>query len=493
VEARVLGVQDREYFQKLRTGTEPDYLPEHIELVLAFNDDDSVHPKAVKISDALAAGAKLAQGRSIEQYLHAIDPKAPAFLIYTSGTTGNPKGAILSQDNLAFTSDAISKLWDLKYADGSLFSFLPLCHIAEKLQCIGVGISNRYLVSFCTKFDNVATELTEVEPTLLLCVPRLWEKMMEGVMAKVEKGTGLKKILAAQSLALGARMGEARMGARSANPVDSLLLPIAERLVLSKVKQALGLRRAAKLASGAAPLPAQVSRWFRSLGLEILECYGLTESTGVISVTIPGKDCAGTVGLPVPEFEFQIAEDGEILSKGRNIFLGYFKDDAATAQTLENGWLRTGDLAERTQTGYVRIRGRKKEIMKTSGGKMVAPVPIEERIKTHSMISQVCMVGDNRKFFSALMTLSESTLADLKARGAIPSANGQVSDSAVMKAVKQHLDEVNKTLAQYEQIKRFAILDREFSIEEGEMTPTLKMKRSVIESRFKALIDAFYQ
>ncbi len=488
--AVVLAVQNQDYFKKITA--DGNTVPAAIRLILVFDGDTSFSPIAVSYAQAIEEGKKLAAGRAVEEFLAKIDPFAPAFMIYTSGTTGNPKGAVLSHDNLTFTVDQISKRWKLPFAgDGSLFSFLPLCHIAEKLHSIGVGISQRYVVSYCTKFENVMTELGEVEPQLLLCVPRVWEKMMEGVVAKVEKGTGMKKRLALWGLGVGKRVQDARIHRRAPSPVDALAHPVADRLVLSKIRKALGLSRASLLASGAAPLPAHVSKWFRGLGLEILECYGLTESTGMVSITLRGIDCTGTVGKPLEGCEFKLGSDGEILSKGRQIFLGYLNDEVNTKATLEDGWLHTGDLGEWTSAGLLRIVGRKKEIMKTSGGKMIAPVPIEERLKEAGFISQVCLVGDNRKYLSALITLSDSALSDLKTKsGSVK--NGVVVDGDMLKQVQGQFDRVNKALASFEQVKKFTVIDREFSINDGEMTPTMKMKRNVIEARFRPLIDQMY-
>ncbi len=498
-EARVLSVQSKEYFHKLLGagkgpgGANEIEIPSRVELIIVFDGDTSISPKAVAYETAVSEGRKIAatkKGPTMDQFLKKIDPKAGAFLIYTSGTTGSPKGALLSHDNLAYTADRIREYWQLP-PTGSLFSFLPLCHIAEKLQNIGAGITMRYNVSFATKFENVVTELPEVEPTLLLSVPRLWEKMVEGVQTKVAKGKGLKKHLATWALATGARVAQSQSNKKVVKATDLVQLRLGDKLVLSKVRKALGLGKALTLASGAAALPAHVSRWFRSIGLEILEDFGQTESTGVICMTEPGVDSAGTVGKPVPGMEFKIAEDGEILTRGRHVFVGYYKDDAATAATLEGGWLHTGDLAEITEKGLVRIRGRKKEIMKTSGGKMIAPVPIEEKIKVASVVGQVCLVGDNRKFISALITLSEGALADLKQKGS--GIDGDVvKDTEVLAAVRDSVESVNSSLANYEQVKKFTVLSREFSIEAGEMTPTLKMKRNVIEQRFSGLIDQMY-
>ena len=489
-EASVLGVQNKAYFEKITV--EGNSLPDSIRLIIVFDVDTSFHSKAVGYAAAIEEGKKLATGKSAEEYLAKLDPFTLSFIIYTSGTTGNPKGAMLSHDNFAFTADQIAKRWKLPFGgESSLFSFLPLCHVAEQLHSVAVGISQRYLVTYCTKIENVLTELNAVEPELLLCVPRFWEKMMEGVVSKIERGKGPKKVLAIWALGVGKRVQDARIHRRTPSPVDVLAHPLADKLVLSKIRKALGLRHANLLASGASPLPAHVSKWFRGLGLEILECYGLTESTGMVSITLPGIDCSGTVGKPMEGCEFKLGEDGEILSKGRNIFLGYLKDEANTKIAIEDGWLHTGDLGEWNSAGLLRIVGRKKEIMKTSGGKMIAPVPIEEKLKEATFISQACLVGDNRKYLSALITLSESALHDLMAKPG-GTKDGVVTEVEILAQVQGQFDRVNKSLASFEQIKKFTVLDREFSVDGGEMTPTMKMKRNVIEQRYRPLIDQMY-
>ena len=493
-DAAFLAVQNREYFQKMLSGSSDDSILSKVKMILVFDGDTSVHPKAVSYEAALAEGKKLAQSQrdteKLSDLLRLLDPRAGAFLIYTSGTTGNPKGAILSHDNLTYTSDCVSKFWDLPYGEGSLFSFLPLCHIAEKLQCMGVGISQRYCVSFCTKFENLMVEIVEVQPTLLLCVPRLWEKMMEGVLGKVKRSAGLKQKLAIWALGVGERCSAAKYSGKMASPFDLLALPAADKLVLSKIRQGLGLFNAKKLASGAAALPPHVSRWFRTLQLEILEDFGQTESTGVICMTEPGVESAGTVGRPVTGMDFKLGDDEEILTRGRHVFLGYHKDAASTESTLEGGWLHTGDLGIVNDRGLVEIRGRKKDILKTSGGKMVAPSPIEEKLKASDLISQVCIVGDGRKYLSALVTLGETVIAEVKSRGGI--IGKIVNDPEVVSQVKAAIDRLNQGLAQYEQIKKFAVIANEFSIADGEMTPTMKMKRNVVEAHFKDVIDSLY-
>ncbi len=494
-EARVLAVQNRDYFQRItgKDGSLP--LPDRIQRVIVFDGDTSIHPRAIAYEAALAEGRRLASERrdstEMARLLGRIDARSGAILIYTSGTTGNPKGALLSHDNLIYTSDIVARYWKLPMGRGTLFSFLPLCHIAEKLQSIGVGISQRYTVSYCTRFENVSSELAEVQPTLLLCVPRLWEKMMEGVLYKVRSGRGAKKKLAEWALEVGERVAHARYSGGRASLPDLVQLRLADKLVLSKIRQALGLGQAELLASGAAALNPGVARWFRSLGLEILEDYGQTETTGVVCMTEPGVESAGTVGRPLPGTDFKLAEDGEILTRGRHVFVGYSKDEAATAATLVDGWCHTGDLGVVNERGLVEIRGRKKEVLKTSGGKMVAPLPIEERIKESGRVGQVCIVGDGRKYLGALVTLSEEKLADFSHRAG--SKLGEtITDAGILEDIRSVIDSVNRGLAGFEQIKRFAVLGRDFSIEAGEMTPTLKMKRAVIERNFKSLIDSLY-
>ena len=492
-ESKVFSVRGKQSFKKI-TGDDGKFnFPERISLIVVFDGDTSLSTNAVSYEAAVAEGKKLASVKSskkMKDYLSKIDPKAPSIMIYTSGTTGNPKGALLSHDNLVFTSDLAIDYWKITGKGGEMFSFLPLCHVAEKLQTVGVGISGHFTVSYATSFENVSKELPEVQPNVLLCVPRLWEKMMEGVQNKLSRATGAKKVMADWALAVGARVAAAKYAGKTPNPLDVAQLVVANKLVIGKIRHALGLARATTVASGAAPLPAVVSRWFRSIGIEILEDFGQTESTGVICMTEPGVESAGTVGKPLPGTEFRLAEDGEILTKGRHVFVGYFKDKESTDKCLVGGWLATGDLAEVTPAGLIRIKGRKKEILKTSGGKMIAPAPIEELLKTGPMISQAVLVGDNRKYLSALFTLSEATLEDYKKR---VGANGRiVTDESIVSAIGKHVEQVNRDLASYEQVKKFTVLANEFSIAEGEMTPTLKMKRNIIETHYRDVIDSMY-
>lgn len=497
-QTRLLSVQNKEYFSKIVDESGKLALPSSVELVIVFDGDTSVSPKAISYQTALAQGKNLASkkgAKKLKTFLSELDPQSGAFIIYTSGTTGKPKGAVLSHDNLAFTIDRVAEHWKLPKGNGSLFSFLPLCHIAEKLQNVGAGISQRYTVHYCSKFENVSKELPEVQPTLLLCVPRLWEKMMEGVEKKLGEAQGTKKALAHWALQCGEKASAARYSGKPLPILTWFQWKLADQLVLSKIRKAAGLGRVEAAASGAAALSARVSRWFNAIGVEILEDFGQTETSGMICMTERGVDSAGTVGRPVDGIDFKLASDGEILTRGRHVFIGYYGDEKSTADAFTadgEGWLHTGDLGELDSRGLLKIRGRKKEILKTSGGKMIAPLPIEEALKASPMISQVCMVGDGKKYLSALITLSESKLQQLKDQnGALKGV--LVNSAAVMDEVKICIDQLNLSLASFEQIKRFAILSKEFSIDAGEMTPTLKMKRNVIEDRYKDVISSLYE
>lgn len=485
---KVVAIQDKKYFAKMGA----ENIPNSVQTIIVFDGDTSFHPKAISFEKALELGRKNLGSNTYEKYLNKINEKDGAYLIFTSGTTGEPKGAILSHDNLAFTSDMTIKHWDLELGKGNLFSFLPLCHIAEKLQNLGVGVTGRFPVTFSSRMEYLMQELPDVAPTLLLCVPRVWEKIMDGVQLKIEKMTGVQKILVNWALVVGEKYAQKKYAKQMISPWTTFTRMLAEKLVLHKIKATIGIQNVTKGASGSAALPAFVSKWYQSLGIEILEDYGQTESTGVACMTQPGVESSGTVGIAVTGTELKIVEDGEIWTRGRHIFIGYLKNDQATKDVMtEDGWLKTGDLGEVTPKGLIRIKGRKKEIMKTSGGKMIAPVPIESQIRQSPLISQACMVGDGRKYFSALITLSENVLNELKTKGLI-NGKAYITEADINAKIKKHLDSVNKNLASYEKIKYFKILTKDFTVDAGEMTPTLKMKRAVIENNYKDVVDEMY-
>ncbi len=492
-QAKVLAVQNRDYYLKITGPNEENPLPNHIEKVIVFDGDTSMSSKAVAYEEAIALGKKSAADKNPKRFLDRLDKDAGSFLVYTSGTTGSPKGVMVSLDNLGFVSQGAINVWDLPVGEGDLFSFLPLCHVAEKEHGIGVGILGHFCVSFCSTFENLATEIVEIQPKLLLSVPRLWEKMMEGVKKKLDQAPATKKKLAHWAMGVARHyMNEKIKSGGSVGLSDVIQYRLADRLVLRKVRHALGLAKAELTASGAAALSPHVVEWFRGLGLRILNTMGQSECAGAYTYEDLKNEGIGTCGVPLPGAEIKIAQDGEILTRGRHVFKGYYKNEEATNEVLREGWLHTGDLGEFNEKGHLVIRGRKKEVMKTSGGKLVAPLPIEEKIKQCDFISQVCMVGDGKKYFSALITLTEETIEQLKDRPEAVENDLVVVDSKIIEPIQRQIEKVNAQLANYEKVKNFTVLAKEFSIDAGEMTPTMKMKRNVVEEHYSEIIDKMY-
>jgi len=434
------------------------------------------------------------QGVSDEEFfarLHALEPDALATLIYTSGTTGPPKGVMLTHDNLAWTAQTLNSLIH-NGEDDCVLSYLPLSHIAEQMLTIHGPIVAGSSVYFAESLDKVAENLKEVQPTLVFGVPRIWEKFHAGVSEKLAAATGLKKSLVEWVRRVASRKLEIENRGGKMGPLLALQYKFASKLVLSKLKPALGLGRARFCVSGAAPISKEVLEFFASLDILICEVYGQSEDTGPTTINLPGKTRLGTVGGLIPGIEVKIADDGEILVRGRNVFKGYFKDPESTRETLVDGWLCSGDLGE-LKDGFLSITGRKKEIIITAGGKNIAPKNIEAALKSSRLVAEAVVIGDRRKYLTALIALDEEATRNyLAERGEVDGVPYHQNDM-VRAAVQAAVDEVNKELAQVEQVKKFTILSRNLTIEHGELTPTLKIKRKVVNSNFAEQIESMYE
>jgi long-chain acyl-CoA synthetase len=407
-----------------------------------------------------------------EALLKLVDASATQILIYTSGTMGIPKGVKLGLKQITFVADSVNREWNLPFADGSLFSFLPLSHIAEKVQAIAVAISQRYPVWFNSKFERFAQELIEVRPVMFLAVPRVWERMKEQI--ENHKPKLLRRVMEFD-----------RLG------------PWAEKVYLSQVKEQLGLDRLVLAVAGAAKLPPSIGEWFQGIGIEIQEIYGMSESCGLITLTgSPRKNYTG-VGVPPLGVEVKLSHEGEIWVRGPQILNGYDRDDEETAKVLlEDGWLKTGDLGEWINVGTVdeelEIIGRSREIIKLSNGRMVAPLPVENALKEIKDISNVCIVGEGRSQVLALITLKESAMMECKFTPG--SIEGLVVEAPALN--KRIADGIQALIAEKkisERIHKFVILSRDFSAERGEMTPTQKLNRNQIQKNFKFFIELNYE
>jgi long-chain acyl-CoA synthetase len=447
-------------------------------------------PLVVSWEEFLAAGDGV-EDRRLAERLAALEPDGLATLIYTSGTTGPPKGVMLSHRNLTWTADTSIGMVGLTPEDRSL-SYLPLSHIAEQMFTIHGPITAGAAVYFAESLERLPDNLKEVQPTVFFGVPRIWEKFHAAISGKLAGATGIKAKLAAWALAVGEKVNRRRIaGAGEPSGALALAYALAGRLIFSKVKPAIGLGRARVCVSGAAPIAREVLEFFTKLDVVVLEVYGQSEDTGPTSFNRPERVRFGTVGPPIPGVEVRIADDGEILVRGPNVFLGYYKDDDATAATLKDGWLHSGDLGSFDDDGFLQITGRKKEIIITAGGKNIAPKNIEAALKNHRLINEAVVIGDRRKFLSCLLTLDPDAAAAFAAERGLPTST--LADDATLRAELQAaVDAVNHELARVEQIKRFTVLPRNLTIEDGELTPTLKVKRSKVYRNWERAIEGMY-
>jgi long-chain acyl-CoA synthetase len=486
-EARAILLEDESQWRKI--ASQRSLLP-CLEHVIMMKGAAPIDDPLVMTWEELDARADETPDTHLEERLDSLSPDSLATLIYTSGTTGPFKGVMLSHHNLAWTASVGRRMIGVSDAD-CVLSYLPLSHIAEQMITIHVATTAGAAAYYAESLARVADNLREVQPTALFGVPRIWEKLHAAVSARLAETRGPKKALIDWARRIALRVHARRNQGNTEDLVLGLQYRLANHLVLSKIKKALGLSRARMCASGAAPIAEEILAFFASLDIVIHEIYGQSEGSGPTTFNGIGKTRFGTVGTTVPGVEIRIADDGEILVRGENVFMGYYKDEAATRETLSNGWLHTGDLGELDEQGFLTITGRKKEIIITSGGKNIAPKGIETALKSSRLISEAVVIGDRRKYLSALITLDEEAVAQLiEERGLTPAPVDEIP--ALRAAVQDLVDEVNSHLAQVETIKKFTILRNNFSIEQGELTPTLKIRRQVVNQRYEALIDAMY-
>ena len=428
--------------------------------------------------DDMMAKSESVSDAELDKRIDAIEQADLATLIYTSGTTGPPKGVMLSHGNLAWTARTLIDMGGAPEGDVSL-SYLPLSHIAEQMCTIHMPATIGSTVYFAESIEKVPENLRDARPTVFFGVPRIWEKFHAAMAAKLGETTGAKKRLVEWARGVCARVNAYRDRGEAVPRRLALQYRLADRLVISKIKEAIGFERARELFSGAAPIAPDVLAFFSSLDLPIHEIYGQSEDSGPTSCNLEGRTKLGTVGPPIPGIEVKIADDGEILVRGPHEFMGYLKEPEATAEAMRDGWLCTGDLGAFDADGFLTITGRKKEIIITAGGKNIAPKNIEAAIKELPLVGEAVVIGDRRKYLTALVTLEPTVL-------------GKVPPDQIRSTIQARIDEVNLTLARVEQVKKFAILDRPFGIDTGELTPTMKLKRKVIAQKYAPQIEAMY-
>lgn len=427
-----------------------------------------------------------------EENAHKIKADDLASIIYTSGTTGVPKGVMLTHKNFISNIKACAAIIPFSRKD-TVLSFLPLSHVLERM------VNFTYLYKGCTiafaeSVETVAENLLEVRPHIMVSVPRVFEKIYSKVMDNVLASSFLKGKIFFWALKTGRRYGQRKL---QKQPISTWLekkKKLAHKLVFSKIVEKTG-GRVRFFVSGGAPLSKDIAEFFYAMGLIILEGYGLTETSPVIAVNTLENLKLGTVGRPIPGVEVEIADDGEILARGPNVMKGYYKKEAETKEAFEGGWFHTGDIGYLDEDGFLVITDRKKDIIVTAGGKNVAPQPIENLLKTNPYISNAVVVGDKRKFVSALIVPNFEKLEEYANFNNITFRDRKelISHQQILSFMQAEVERTTLNLSSYEKVKKIALLDREFEIEKGEITPTLKVKRNIIEKKYKELIDSLYQ
>jgi long-chain acyl-CoA synthetase len=446
------------------------------------------------LETVMGKGKALADSKPglFEELVARVKPGDEATLIYTSGTTGVPKGVILTHDNLVSNIKTASDVIQFSSKD-TVLSFLPLSHILERMVMF-TYMYKGCTVAFAESVEAVAQNLLEVRPHIMVSVPRVFEKIYTKVMDQVLTSPALRRKIFFWALKVGKEYGSARLAGRPTSGGLRFRRSIAAKLVFSKIIAKTG-GRVRFFVSGGAPLSKDIAEFFYAIGLVILEGYGLTETSPVLSINTFEAIRLGTVGKPVPGVEIKIAADGEILARGPNIMKGYYKKEAETREVLEGGWFHTGDIGHFDADGFLVITDRKKDLIITSGGKNVAPQPIENFVKTSPYIANAVVIGDRRRFVSALIVPDFEKLAGYAKSQGIPadSMEDLVRDKRVVDFLLAEVTKATPQLASYERIKKIAVLPRDFEIEKGEITPSLKVRRANVTMEYQSLIDALYR
>lgn len=444
---------------------------------------------------ALEELAEVGAGVSDEQVderRHTAGPDSLATVIYTSGTTGRPKGCELTHGNFLFDAMSTTEgLSDLFTEGASTLLFLPLAHVFARIIQVG-SVLNGVTMGHTADVKNLLDDFAIFRPTFILAVPRIFEKVYNGAKQKAHSGGRPTGLIFDRADSIAVSWSKAVQKGR-VNPILKAQHALYDRLVYSKLRAVMG-GQVAYAVSGGGPLGARLGHFFRGIGVTVLEGYGLTETTAGATCNLPDAIRIGTVGRPIPGGTVRIADDGEVLLKGDNVFRGYWKNDDATAETIVDGWFRTGDLGELDDDGYLSIVGRKKELIVTAGGKNVSPAVLEDRLRSHPLISHSIVLGDNKPFIACLVTIDEEALPGWQkehGKEGIPLAD-LVDDEALRAEIQSAVDKANKAVSKAESIRKFTILTSDFTEEGGQMTPTLKLKRSVILKEFSSDVDKLY-
>jgi long-chain acyl-CoA synthetase len=483
-DAKVVVVEDEEQMEKVRAVRERLPLLEHVVRMTGTSED------AISLEELAGRGA----GRSAEEWearWRSVTPEDVCTFIYTSGTTGPPKGCIISHGNYRAMLDMVQETSVIEGEDLT-YLYLPLAHSFALLIQLGSFDLGATLAYWERDPLKILPNLVELKPTYFPSVPRIFEKIYTAATSAIEKEGGLKKAIFEWAIRVGGKMRAVEREERKPGFLLSRQYAFADKRVLSKIRGLFGgnLRLAV---SGAAPINPDILHFFDAAGVLVLEGWGMTETSTAATISKPDDFKIGTIGKPFPGCEVKIAEDGEILVKGPNVFQGYYKNEEATRETIVDGWLHTGDIGEVDEDGFIKITGRKKDIIITAGGKNITPANLENEIKQHLLVSQCVVVGDRKPYLVALVTLDpEDAVAYAKEHGLPEDPAELARNDEIRAALENHVAKINEKFARVEQVKKIAILPHDLSQESGELTPTMKVKRAVVAQKHESEIEQLY-
>jgi long-chain acyl-CoA synthetase len=483
-DSKVVVVEDAEQLEKVRAVR--DQLPQLEQIVLMTGSAED----AISMEDLAGKGAG-GDDATWKTLYEAVTPEDICTFIYTSGTTGPPKGCIISHGNYRAMLDMVNEVSVIEDEDLT-YLYLPLAHSFALLIQLGSFDLGTTIAYWERDPLKILPNLAEVKPTYFPSVPRIFEKIYTAATSGMEKEGGLKKAIFDWSIKTGAKMREAERSGRKPGFLLQRSYDFADKQVLSKIRNLFGGR--VRLAvSGAAPINPEILRFFDAAGVLVLEGWGMTETSTAATISTPEDFKVGTIGKPFPGCEVKIAEDGEILVKGPNVFQGYHKNPEATSETIVDGWLHTGDIGEIEPDGFIKITGRKKDIIITAGGKNITPANLEAEIKQHPLVSQCVVVGDRRPYLVALVTLDPEEAVKYAQEHNLPEDPAQLAENPDVKAaIEAHVEKINQNFARVEQVKKISILPHDLTQETGELTPTLKVKRAVVAQKHESEIEQLY-
>lgn len=467
----------------------------HLQFIIILNEKDMLpdEKSLYSFKDVQEMGKiyKHSHPNFLKECIRSVNENDLCTIIYTSGTTGEPKGVMLSHKNILSNVKSALEIFPIS-KDDIFLSFLPLCHIFERMAGYYTAFSSGGMICYAESIETVAQNFLEVKPTIITSVPRLFERMYSKIIKNVESQSALKQKIFYRSIEIGKKSAAARKNGKL-SPWLAAQYHLADKLVFSKLREKTG-GRLRFLISGGAPLSPELGEFFEAVGLKIIEGYGLTESSPVIAANTVDDYKYGTVGKVFPGVEIKIASDGEILAKGPNIMLGYYKNKKETDDVIKGGWLHTGDIGEFDSQGYLRITDRKKHLFKTTAGKYIAPAPIENLFLSSKYIDQFVLIGDRRMYLSALIVPDFEALKEYadSHKIAYSTIEELAENKLIRKLIEDELSKIQRNLANYERVRKFTLLEKPFTLETGEITPSLKIKRKVVEQLYSDKIEKMY-